>query len=213
MIRQCFHTRMTRRFRWLVRTLQLVMLVPIVATAQEPSSNLGLPAIAAIGVHGGFARLERSSDGEEAGLLVDLGWLRGRSLRLQAEVSFLRASLTEYVELEDSTFQSNYFDLTAGVTSVWLASPEGKVSPYILAGVAVHALSSAFGSVLLDQRYNTNRFGSHIGTGLRLRFGASRQAVFVEVRRTITDEVDRTAVRFGGLVLMGDLYRRPSAIR
>lgn len=191
----------------------MVMSVPIVATAQEPTSNLGLPAIAAIGVHGGFARLERSSNGQEGGLLVDLGWLRGRSIRLQAELSFLRASLTEYVELEDSTFDSDYFDLSAGVSSVWLASAEGKVSPYILGGFAVHALSSAFGSVLLDQRYNTNRFGSHIGAGLRLRFGASRQAVFVEVRRIIADEVDRTAVRFGGLVLMGDLHRRLPAIR
>lgn len=204
---------MTLRRRWLVRTFQMVMSVPIVATAQEPTSNLGLPAIAAIGVHGGFARLERSSNGQEGGLLVDLGWLRGRSIRLQAELSFLRASLTEYVELEDSTFDSDYFDLSAGVSSVWLASAEGKVSPYILGGFAVHALSSAFGSVLLDQRYNTNRFGSHIGAGLRLRFGASRQAVFVEVRRIIADEVDRTAVRFGGLVLMGDLHRRLPAIR
>lgn len=204
---------MTLRRRWLVRSLQMVMSVPIVATAQEPSSNLGLPAIAAIGIHGGFARLERSSKGEEAGLLVDLGWLRGRSMRLQAEVSLLGASLTEYVELEDSTFQGDYFDLSAGVSSVWLASAEAKVSPYILAGFAVHALSSAFGTVSLDQRYNANRFGSHIGTGLRLRFGASRQAVFVEVRRVISDEVDRTAVRFGGLVLMGDLFRRHSTIR
>jgi hypothetical protein len=192
----------------------MVMSVPIVATAQAvPSSNLGLPAIAAIGVHGGFARLERSSNGAEAGLLVDLGWMRGRSIRLHAELSFLRASLTEYVELEDSTFQGNYFDLSAGVSSVWLASTEGRVSPYALAGVAVHALSSAFETALLDERYNTNRFGSHIGAGLRVRFGSSRQALFVEVRRIIANEVDRTAVRVGGQVLMGDLHRRFSTIR
>lgn len=204
---------MTLRLSSLVRTIQMVMSVPIVATAQEPSSNLGLPAIATIGVHGGFARLERSTEGAEGGVVVDLGWLRGRSVRLHAEVSFLRASLTEYVELEDSTFRGNYFDLSAGVSSVWLATTEGKVSPYVLAGLAVHALSSAFQTAVLDQRYNTNRFGSHLGAGLRMRVGASRQALFVEVRRVIANEVDRTAVRFGGLVLMGDLYRRFSGIR
>ena len=199
--------------RWFVRTVGMVIAVPIVAFGQEPRSNVGLPAVAAIGLHAGFARLERSTNGEEAGLLLDLGWLRGRGIRLQGEVAFLRASLTEHLPLEDSTFTGNYFDLSAGVSSVWLASTEAKVSPYVLAGLAVHALSSAFQTVLLDQRYNANRFGSHIGAGLRLRFGASRQAVFVEVRRVIADEVDRTSLRFGGLVLMGDLYRRFSAIR
>ena len=69
------------------------------------------------------------------------------------------------------------------------------------------ALSSTFRTVVLDRRYNANRFGSHIGAGLRLRFGGSRTGIFVEGRRIIADEVDRTAFRFGGLILMGDLHR------
>jgi hypothetical protein len=66
---------------------------------------------------------------------------------------------------------------------------------------------------VLDQRYNANRFGSHIGAGLRVRLGSSRQALFAEARRVIADQVDRTAVRFGVLVLMNDLYHRNSAVR
>lgn len=177
------------------------------AGAQTPESNVGLHAVGAVGVFGGPARLERASRGREGGLLLDLGWLRGRSLRLQGELSILRASLTEYVELEDSTFHGDYFDLSGGVTAIWLASHSAKVSPYALAGVSVHALSSAFQTAVLDQRYNANRFGSHIGAGLRLRFGGSRTTLFVEGRRIIADEVDRSVLRFGGLVLMGDLYR------
>jgi hypothetical protein len=191
----------------------MVMAIPIAAFGQGSSTNLGLPAVAAIGVHGGFARLERSSKGEEAGLLLDLGWLRGRGLRLQGEVSFLRASLTEYMALEDSTFSGNYFDLSAGATAVWLIAGDSRVSPYALAGFAVHALSSTFHNSVLDQRYNANRFGSHIGVGLRLRLGSSRQALFAEARRVIADQVDRTSVRFGVLVLMNDLYHRISAVR
>lgn len=143
---------------------------------------------------------------------MDLGWLRGRSVRLQGEIAFLRASLTEYQELEDSTFHGNYFDVSFGVTSVWLAAADGQVSPYALAGVAVHALSSTFGSSVLDQRYNANRFGSHVGAGIRLRLGPSRQALFAEARRIIADEVDRTVVRVGALVLLGDLYQRVTGI-
>ena len=202
-----FPPAVTTRLFGVARTIGMVMSIPMVAFAQDRSTNLGLPAISAIGFHGGVARLERSHKGQEAGTLLDLGWLRGRSVRLQGEVSFLRASLTEYMELEDSTFHGNYFDLTAGVTALWLASADGKVSPYALAGVAVHALSSTFGNSILDQRYNANRFGSHIGAGLRVRVGTSRQALFVEARRIISDHVDRTVVRLGGLVLMGDLYR------
>src|SRR5689334_3483296 len=119
----------SRRLRTLGSVLGMVIAIPIAAFAQEPSSNLGLPAVAAFGFHGGVARLERSSDGQEAGALLDLGWIRGRSLRLQGEVAFLRASLTEHMELEDSTFVGDYFDLSAGVTAIWHAAADGQVSP------------------------------------------------------------------------------------
>jgi hypothetical protein len=186
----------------------MVIAIPFTVVAQEPSSHLGLPAVAAFGLHGGIARLERSSDGQEAGALLDLGWMRGRSLRLQGEVAFLRASLTEHMELEDSTFVGDYFDLSVGVTAIWHAATDGQVSPYVLAGFAVHALSSAFQNSVLDQRYNANRFGSHIGAGIRVRLGASRQALFVEGRRIIADQVDRTVVRGGVMLLLNDLYHR-----
>lgn len=184
-----------------------VLILPIAVRAQEPTTNLGLPAVAALGFHGGTARLERSSDGTEGGVFLDVGWLRRRHVRLQAEVSFLRATLTEYVETEDSTFSGVYYDLSAAATAVWVG-PDAKVSPYVLAGLAVHALSSAFQTSVLDERYNANRFGSHIGVGLRVRLGATRQALFVEARRIIADEVDRTVFRVGGMILLNDLHRR-----
>jgi hypothetical protein len=168
-----------------------------------------MTAFGGVGLHVGYAQLERSSEGQELGALMDLGWMRGRGVRLQAEVSFLRATLTETVAdpfLEDSTFHGNYFDLTAGVSAVGLLSPDGKVSPYALAGVAVHALSSTFGSPLLDARYNANRFGTHLGAGLRFRSG-SRQAFYAELRHTLADEVNRTVIRVGGMALFGDLHR------
>jgi hypothetical protein len=135
--------------------------------------------------------------------------MRGRGVRLQAEISFLRATLTETVSdpfLEDSTFHGEYFDLTAGVSVVGLLAPNGQVSPYGLAGLAVHALSSAFGSPVLDARYNANRFGSHFGVGIRFRAG-SREALYAELRQTFADEVDRAVIRVGGMVLFGDLRR------
>ena len=209
---------MDRRLAWLTRATGLLITVPLVSAAAQasaPVSYLGLPAVSAVGFHGGIARLERSSKGQVAGVLLDLGWLRGRKVRLQGEVAFMRASLTETVTIleEDSTFQGNYFDLTAGASAIWLASIDGKVSPYVLAGFAVHALSSAFSTPVLDLRYNANRFGSHVGAGIRLRLGSSRQTLFAEARRIIADEVDRTEVRFGGMLLMGDLYRSRAGIR
>jgi NagD protein len=49
----------------------LTLVFPLRSGAQVPTSNLGLPAVAAIGIHGGIARLERSSDGYEAGLSMN----------------------------------------------------------------------------------------------------------------------------------------------
>ena len=197
---------------WRAVIFTLFVTFPFDSGAQDPVSNLGLPAVAAIGFYGGLARLERSSDGQEGGLFIDLGWLRGRSVRLQAEIALLRATLTETLVLEDSTFHGDYYDLSAGVSAIWLLNREGPVSPYSLAGVAVRALSSSFGNSVLDQRYNANRFGSHIGAGVRLRVGSARPALFAEVRRVISDHVNRTAIRFGGVVLLGDLYHRANGI-
>jgi hypothetical protein len=183
---------------------------PYRVAGQEPSSNLGLPAMGAFGIHAGEARLERASTGPEGGFLMDLGWLRGRSVRLQGEVAILNASLTETLVMEDSTrqtFTGDYFALSAGVSAVWLLNLDGQISPYASAGVAVHALSSAFRNSVLDLRYNANRFGSHIGAGLRFRVG-SRTAIYGEARRIIADEVDRTVIRVGALALFGDLYQR-----
>ena len=181
--------------------------VPTKLESQAPRANIGLHAVGAVGIQGGPVRLERSSRGQEGGVLIDLGWLRGRSLRLQAEVSILKASLTEHIEVEDSTFHGDFYDLSGTLTAVWLSSITAQVSPYVLAALSVHALSSAFQTAVLDQRYNANRFGSQIGAGIRMRFGGSRQALFVEARRVIADEVQRTVFRAGGLVLMGDLHR------
>jgi hypothetical protein len=193
-----------------------LMLLPAGGVTQAgaqalPRTNLGLPAVSAIGIFGGGTRIERSSNGLEFGGLIDLGWMNGRSLRLQGEVGVVRAPLTEFVEPEDSTYTGHYLDLSVDVTGVWLASPDGRASPYVLAGIGVHALSSTFGTLYLDRRYNANRFGSHVGAGLRVRLGGGRifqPALFVEARRVIADEVDRTVLRAGLLTLLGDLGRR-----
>ena len=116
-------------------------------------------------------------------------------------------TLTEFVEVEDSTFRGAYYDLSGSLSMIWLMGHDSRVSPYALAGLSVHALSSAFQIAVLDRRYNANRFGSHIGAGVRVRVGGARQALFVEARRVIADEVDRTVFRLGGLVLLGDLHR------
>jgi hypothetical protein len=199
----------SRRLARIAAMVVGVAAAPLVGHAQEPRSHLGLTAFGGLGLHAGYAQLERSSNGQEFGGSLDLGWMRGRGVRLQAEISFLRATLTETVSdpfLEDSTFHGEYFDLTAGVSVVGLLAPNAKVSPYALTGLAVHALSSAFGSPLLDARYNANRFGSHFGAGVRFRAG-SRQAFYAELRQTFADEVDRTVIRVGGMVLFGDLHR------
>ncbi len=204
---------MRRAARTIVIAWGLLVTCEVSAARSQalPRTNLGLPAVSAIGLYGGVARLERSSTGAEIGGFLDLGWLRGRSVRLQGDVGLVRASLTEFVELEDSTYTGHYLDLSVDVSAVWLASPDGAASPYVLAGVGVHALSSTFGTLFLDRRYNTNRFGSHVGAGLRLRTGGSgpiQPALFIEARRVISDEVQRTVLRAGLLSLFGDLGRK-----
>jgi hypothetical protein len=183
---------------------------PRAAAAQDqPRSRIGLAHIGAIGMHVGAASIEHSADGFEGGAWIDLGWIRTPRIRLQGEVSFLRGSLTEFVRATDSTFSGAFYDLTSSVDAVVLMrDPAARVVPYLAAGVGVHALSSAFGDLSLDRRYNTNPFGSHAAAGLRVSLSASgRNAISLELRTSLAENVNRTSARVGGMVLFGDLIR------
>ena len=185
--------------------LALAGFFPAVVLGQR-SSNLGLAAVGAIGVQGSIAWLEREDRGYELGVLADIGWTGAPSLRLQAELDFMAAHLVETVEIEDRTFRGPFFDLAGSVSAVFLAS--GRTAPYLLGGVSVHALSSDFGTLSLDRRYNTNQFGVVAGAGLRIWTGdAGRQIIAIEARRVISENVDRTLLRIGFLHAFNDLIR------
>lgn len=199
--------RMSRRQRGLALCLVLSA-APL--GAQMPTS-IGLSSIGAAGVHAGATRVERGAKGGEFGVLVDFGWFRSASLRLQGEVALMRATLTERVDIEDRTYRDHFFDLTGSLSLVAQLRDAGSgVVPYATVGIGVHALSSSFGSTPIDRRYNGNPFGSHAGAGLRVRAGrGGSRAVFVEARRTIAEHVDRSTLRLGFLGLFHDL-RRPA---
>lgn len=203
--------RSSRCLRWYTRlTLVVAFLAADVADGQGTArTNIGLAAVGAVGFHAGRDVVEQNADGYEAGVLIDLGWLGSPALRLQMDVALLRASLTERVIQEDSTFQGAIFDLTAAVSAVLLGGgSRGRVVPYLLGGLGVHALSSNFGNRVLDQRYNANPFGAHVAAGLRLWLSrAGRHAIAVEARRTIAENVTRSTVHFGLLVFYNDLIR------
>lgn len=185
--------------------LALVGMAPALLRAQR-SSNLGLVAVGAVGVQGSVAWLEREDRGYELGVLADIGWTGAPSLRLQAELDFMAAHLVETVEIEDRTYRGAFFDLSGSVSAVFLAG--GRRAPYLLGGVSVHALSSDFGTLTLDRRYNTNQFGVVAGAGLRVWTGeAGRRIVAIEVRRVISENVDRTLLRVGLLHAFNDLIR------
>jgi hypothetical protein len=183
---------------------------PRLAEAQSrPGSQVGIAHIGALVVHAGTASVERSAEGVEGGMALDLGWIGTPRLRLEAELSLLRATLTEYVETLDSTFSGAFFDLTSSVgLVVLLRGPSARIAPYLSAGIGVHALSSAFGTFALDRRYNANPFGAHVGAGARLRLpGSGRTGLSFEARASTAANVSRTSARVGGLIFFGDLVR------
>jgi hypothetical protein len=141
---------------------------------------------------------------------VDLGHFASRRFRLGADVSFLRSSIhRETVELEDSTYANRVYDLSGHISLQWLMMEPGRaLTPFVRLAVGVHALSSSFGSVVIDQRYNNNAFGLRAGGGLRLRVGG-RHALVGEWDAALTREVSRRTVRVGAEVLLGDLRRGP----
>ncbi len=167
----------------------------------------GIGASGALGFTVGAADLQRAGGSQFLGVELDLGRFASPRTRFQIESTFLRGGLREFVELEDQTYAGHIYDLTGSIAAVQLLrAPSRRVQPYLSGALSVHAMSSSFGSTMLDRRYNTNNFGAHAAFGLRIRLGRSgKSALALELRRTTARDMNRVSLAIGLLQLMRDL--------
>jgi outer membrane protein W len=179
---------------------------------QRPSStSLGLASVGALSLHLGVSDVQRSVRGVEGGATLDLGHFASPRVRLLADVSFLRTSpMSERVESEGRSYRDVFYDLSGNLAvAVHPTGVSARIAPYVAAGVGIHVLSSSFGSLALDTRYNTNNFGVIGLAGVRARVGqAGRHAVLLEVRRIEAKDVSRLNLQVGMSALFNDLARR-----
>lgn len=183
----------------------------LAAQAPAPASTLGLRGIGAFGVHVGVAHVERGAEAMEAGATLDLGHFPARRVRLSADAAFLRSfPLREFVVADDSVYRDVFYDLSGHVMlDLLLRDPRRRVVPYLGFGAGVHVLTSSFGSIPIDRRYNTNVFGLRSSAGLRIRAGGSgRRAISLEGNATLARHVSRATARVGMEWLFGDLIER-----
>lgn len=206
------HVRSALRAGWRLLSLTVGMAAASsVLAAQESNSggpSFGVRAIGSFALHGSTARVEHGAEAVEFGARMDVGHFSLRHIRIVGDVAFMRSRQhAEYVAFEDSTFRSVFYDLSGHVAIQWFAlDPAGPIAPYLLTGVGVHSLTSNFGSIVLDQRYNTNNFGLLGAVGTRVKF-ARRSSLFVEVSRSLVRNVRRSSIRVGLEALYGDLVR------
>jgi hypothetical protein len=118
--------------------------------------------------------------------------------------------LTVRIEFDPKTYRAVFYDLSGNVgVTVLGAAPRSALVPYVGGAVGVHVLSSNFGNLLIDRRYNTNNFGLLGTLGVRARVGATgRRAVLAELRRVQSDNVSRLSLHLGFAALFNDLARR-----
>ena len=174
-------------------------------------SHLGLDAIGAVTIGGGWSTIENNFRAWQVGTSVDFGYLRSRHVRLVADATYLLTlPHREYVIAEGKTYRDVFRDLSAHLSlAVHPFSPTARVSPYVAGGVGVHVLSSSFGSLTIDTRYNTNNFGLREAVGVRIGVGSSgRRALNLEVESLQARNVRRVAVVAGIGALFNDLVRR-----
>jgi hypothetical protein len=189
------------------------VLLPKVARGQQPPDPAapakGIGASGGLGFKFGAAELQRAGGSQFIGVELDLGRFAGSRTRFQIESTFLRGGLHEFVELEDRTYNGHIYDLTGAIVAVQLLrSPSRRVQPFISGALSVHAMSSSFGSTILDRRYNTNNFGVQAGAGVRVRLGSrGSRALVLELRRTTVHDMNRVSLSVGLMRLMRDLAR------
>jgi hypothetical protein len=167
----------------------------------------GIGASGGIAIKLGGAELQRAGGSHLLGVELDLGRFAGPTTRFQLEATFLRGVLDEFVELEGRSYSGSIFDLTGAIVGVQLLRPPSRrFQPFVSAGLSVHAMSSSFGSTILDRRYNTNNFGAQAGLGFRMRLGARGQrALTVEVRRITVHDMNRVSLSIGLMRLLREL--------
>jgi len=189
--------------------------LPVAAEGQGDSvparTSVGLAAVGALTVHASFASIQRGYHGIAAGATVDLGYIRSPRVRLLADVSYLRSfPKTELILPENQRYRDDFRDLSGTLSLAFHATaPTARVSPYVATGLGVHVLSSSFGSLAIDRRYNTNNFGLLAAAGARLRTGTGgRRALLIEARRVMSHDVSRTSIHLGLSSLFGELARR-----
>lgn len=181
------------------------------SAAAPARARLGLSAAGAFVVTAGWASIERGIHGVALGSSVDFGHLRSPRVRLLADLEYLLTlPYEEYVEVDGQSYRDVFRDLSGHVVVAFHATaPTARVSPYVATGIGVHVLSSTFGSVPIDRRYNTNNFGLLGAAGLRLGIGGSgRRALQLEVRGLQARDVRRVSVHAGVATLFNDLIRR-----
>lgn len=205
------------RFGWVRLSACSLALCASAAHGQADSAaapgraNLGLAGAGAFVVAAGWASIERGIHGVALGSTVDLGHFRSPRVRLLADVEYLLTlPHEEYVEVDGRSYRDVFRDLSGHVLVAFHAAPPtAPVSPYVAAGVGVHVLSSTFGSIAIDRRYNTNNFGLLGGAGVRVGVGAGgRRALQVELRAMQARDVRRLSVHAGVATLFNDLVRR-----
>lgn len=206
-IRRCFG----RPARHLVAALAVI--IPVTGASQEGarSTSLGIASAGLVAIHVAGARIERGAEGAEGGVTLDLGHFSSPRLRLVTDVAFLRTfAYEERVETEGKSYRDVFYDLSGNVAiAVHANPPTARATAYALLGVGVHALTSSFGSLTLDARYNSNNFGLLAGGGVRIRHGeGSRRAYLLELRRVQAHDVSRLSLHLGIAALFNDLARR-----
>jgi hypothetical protein len=189
-------------------TVQLLARGSAAQDTSRSSTALGLAAVGAFGVHLAGATVERGFKAAEIGGHLDLGHLNSPRVRVTVDVAFLRTwPHREYVVAIDSSFRDVFYDLSGNVGfTVFGRAHRSRVLPYVTAGVGIHVLTSSFGTLAIDRRYNTNNFGLIAAGGVRFRGSArSPTAFFLETRRIQAVAVSRTSLHVGLLRLFGDL--------
>jgi hypothetical protein len=183
------------------------LLVATPARGSSQEASLGLRGIGAVGVTATLSAIERDATGLEGGATVDLGHFASRRIRLGATASFLRTRpRSEYVAQDDTTFRNVFYDLSGHVAIAVLArNPDRRVVPYASFGAGVHVLTSSYGSIPIDIRYNTNVFGLRSAAGVRWR--GARRAVSLETAAVLARNVSRATIGVSTEWLFGDLLR------
>ncbi len=171
------------------RLLTILIVLPTLAVAQDADQRRLRPAV---GVHLGYASIDKAKGSLEVGAFADVGSYRYERLRMIVGVDYLSSTSTR------PNADGEFSDLTLSGDLRWKPFAVRSVAPFVAVGLGLHFRNNDASDPDIADIYDGLAVGYNLSLGSMIDFTPDgRTGAVVDLRRVAAQNVSRSSFRVG----------------